>query len=81
MDEKCKRIAGGALKPCPDMQQAISLDYTVLQHMRNHDTGKLRERIVLRKKKVNFPLLYCPWCRADIDTTPRQRAAAQKETP
>lgn len=81
MDEKCKRVAGGAIKPCVDMQQAICLEGVVRQHMRNQDTGKMRERFALVKKKTSMQLLYCPWCRADIDTRPRQRAPATKAAP
>lgn len=74
MSEKCKKTKSGALEFCESMQQAWSEGYVERQHLRNNETGKRRERIALVNKKISFPFPYCPWCRANIDTTPTQRA-------
>lgn len=78
MADKCKKAKGGALEFCEAMQRAWSDGYVERQHLRNSDTGKRRERMALVKKKISFPLDYCPWCRASIDTTPAQRSQAQE---
>lgn len=76
MSEKCKKTKGGKeLTLCENMAEAVSLEYVQLQTLRDGLTGKHRQRVALVKKCTSFPLLCCPWCRANIDTTP----AAAKE--
>ncbi len=68
---KCKKVkAGRELTPCDDMDLALSAEFTHLQTLRDRETGKRRQRIALVHKQVNYPLIFCPWCRANIDTTP-----------
>lgn len=76
MSDKCKKTKGGKeLTFCQDMAEAVSQEYAQLQTLRDNLNGKRRQRIALVKKRTSFPLLCCPWCRANIDTTPAQRAA------
>lgn len=74
MTDKCRRAKGATLILCESAAKAVSSDMVQIQHMRNSDTGKLRERLSIVKGKKSATLYYCPWCRADIDTRPRERA-------
>ena len=67
MTENCKK-AKGELSLCESAKQAESAGFVEVQTMRNHDTGKRRERLAIRKGKTSAPFYYCPWCRANIDT-------------
>ena len=57
------------------MQLAISHGLVSLRSLLNMETRKQREEIALVKKKGKLPLDYCPWCRANIDTYPKEPAA------
>ncbi len=77
MSDKCKKVKGGKdLTVCADMAEAISQEFAQLQSLRDLKTGRRRQRVALVKKRTSFPLLCCPWCRANIDTAPRDTAAA-----
>lgn len=72
MSDKCKKTKGSKeLTFCENMAEAISLEYVQLQSLRDSITGKRRQRVSLLKKRTSFPLLYCPWCRSNIDTYPK----------
>lgn len=73
MSDKCRRAKGATLQLCDAAAYAVSNGMVQLQTMRNFETGKRRERLTIVKGKEWAPLHYCPWCRADIDTRPRQR--------
>lgn len=77
MSDKCKKTRG-ELTFCADMAEAISQEFAQLQGLRDMKTGKRRQRVALVKKRTSFPLLCCPWCRANIDTAPREATAAQQ---
>ena len=81
MTEKCKRAKGATLALCPAATYAVRQEMVTLQHLCDMETGKRRERLAIVKKKEWAPLHYCPWCRADIDTRPRERStpAAQAQ--
>lgn len=77
MSDKCKKTNGGKeLTFCQNMAEAVSQEYVQLQTLRDNLTGKRRQRVALVKKRTSFPMLCCPWCRANIDTTPKERAQA-----
>jgi len=75
MADKCRRAKGATLELCDSAAHAVQHEMVKLQHMRELDKGKLRERLAIVKGKTSAPLFYCPWCRADIDTRPSERAA------
>lgn len=80
MPEKCKKAKGATLVLCDAAAYAVSQGFVSLQHMRDLETHKLRERLALVQRKENAPLHFCPWCRANIDNRPLERAAqAAKE--
>lgn len=80
MNEKCKKLKGDKeLTFCPNMAEAVSQEYAQLQTLRDNLTGKRRQRVALVKKRTSFPLLCCPWCRANIDTTPAQAAQGSEQ--
>lgn len=79
MAEKCRRAKGATLQLCESAAHAVQQEMVRLQHMRDTETGKLRERLAIVKGRKWAPLFYCPWCRADIDTRPRERAQADQK--
>lgn len=84
MADKCRRAKGATLELCEAAQYAVHKEMVRLQTMRETESGKRRERLAIVKGKEWAPLHYCPWCRADIDTRPRERAtqaAKQGEQP
>lgn len=75
MSEKCKKVKGGKeLEFCENMKVAVNQEYAQLQTLLNQLTGNRRQRIALVKKRTSFALLCCPWCRANIDTSPKEKA-------
>lgn len=79
MTDKCRRAKGATLELCDAAQLAVDKGMVHLQTMRCFETDKRRERLAIGSKKQWAPLYYCPWCRADIDTRPRVRAAQAKQ--
>lgn len=78
MSDKCKKVKGGNLERCDAAQYAITNGFIRLQHMHDMATGRTRQQLGLVKGKQLAPFLYCPWCRANIDTMHREQAAAQQ---
>lgn len=75
MADKCRKGSGATLVRCDAAQHAISFGFVDLQTLRNHETGKTRQRMALRKGRQSIPLQFCPWCRAAIDTSPATPSA------
>ncbi|MBF5007639.1 hypothetical protein [Diaphorobacter caeni] len=71
MTDKCK-ISKGEITLCSAASKASSLGFIEVQAMRNHETNARRERVAIRKGKQSAPLDYCPWCRANIDTSSKE---------
>lgn len=71
---KCRRAKGATLELCPPAAYSVSQGILKLQTLRDFETNKTREQLAIVKAKESAPLHYCPWCRADIDTRPRERA-------
>jgi len=79
MPEKCRRAKGATLQLCDSAANALSAEMIRLQSLVDRETQKRRQRLAIVVSKKCAPLYYCPWCRADIDTTPRE--PAPKEAP
>lgn len=76
MSVKCKKVKGGNIERCDAAQYAISNGFIRLQHMRDMESGKTRQQLGLVKGKQHAPFLFCPWCRANIDTYRYQKESS-----
>lgn len=79
MPENCRRAKGATLQLCDAATHAVRTNMVRLQHLIDMETKKRREQLAIVKGREWAPFNYCPWCRADIDTRPRE--PAPKEAP
>ncbi|MEG1281239.1 MAG: hypothetical protein RSD57_12400 [Comamonas sp.] len=78
MANKCRRAKGATLQLCDAAAHAVSTEMVRLQNLMDMETKKRRQRLAIVKGKEWAPLHFCPWCRADIDTRPRQPATPKE---
>jgi hypothetical protein len=74
MTDKCKKLRSGEIAMCEEARNAWRADFIDLQTLRDHVTGARRERMALRKGKSSMGLPFCPFCRANVDTSPKEAA-------
>ncbi|MGG4055011.1 hypothetical protein ABEW79_25565 [Delftia tsuruhatensis] len=74
MTDKCKKLRGGALQMCEEAEFAWSTGFIERQALRSLVTGARRERMALRKGRTSMELPFCPFCRANVDTSPKEAA-------
>lgn len=72
MTDKCKKLRSGALQLCDEAVFAWSQGFIDRQTLRNSVTGTRRERLALRQGKKSMALPCCPFCRANVDTAPKE---------
>jgi len=70
--DKCKKLRGGELLLCKEAEFAWSQGFIDHQTLRDHETRQTRERLALRKGKKSMALPCCPFCRANVDTAPKE---------
>lgn len=72
MTDKCKKLRSGALQLCDEAAFAWSQGFIERQTLKNRATGARRERLTLLQGKKCMPLPCCPFCRANVDTAPKE---------
>lgn len=73
MADKCRKVKK-MLEPCAGLVAARDGEILKVQALRNLETGAVRNNVVIKtrgKCQPGYVLNYCPFCRADINTEPR----------
>ncbi len=72
MADKCKKDRCGEVEFCEAAKTAWAEGFIEHQTLKNRTTGKRRERMALMKGRFSMELPFCPFCRANVNTAPKE---------